>query len=71
MHDDRLACAPTGCASPQEQPFFATFAGVHPTSATCSCNGGDHGGAAVRDDNDDAFEQMVQAITDQIMAASA
>jgi L-fuculose-phosphate aldolase len=72
LHDDRLTCAPQGCASPQEQPFFATFGSVHPASATCTCGGGggdvaDTSGAGVTEAE---FEQMVQTITDQIMAAA-
>ena len=62
MPDSRLACAPQGCASPQEQPFLTTFDGPHPMSKSCSCEGG--GGEG------DAFEMMVQAITNQIMAGS-
>ncbi len=58
MPDSRLACAPSGCASKQDQPFLTTF--EHTASKSCECGGK---GAA-----DDGFEAMVQAITDQILA---
>jgi L-fuculose-phosphate aldolase len=62
---DRLACASTGCVGTENDQFLANF-NVQPMSAACSCDGGEvslgpaPGGAA--------FEQVVQAITDQIMA---
>ncbi len=64
LNDPRLACAPEGCASQPEQPFFAPF-DVRPSSAACECH---CDGSTDSASNDGAFEQMVQAITDQIMA---
>ncbi|MAE62847.1 MAG: aldolase [Phycisphaeraceae bacterium] len=67
MDDPRLECAPRGCVGEQNDPFFASF-DVRPTTATCSCNGGDvataHGGAG----DADPSEALVASITDQIMA---
>ena len=40
MKDDRLTCAPEGCVGDVNQPFFASF-DVRPTSAACSCDGGE------------------------------
>ena len=68
MHDDRLACAADGCASPQEQPFFTTFGDVVPTSAKCQCACGGESDSAGGDDH--AFEQLVRTITDQIISAA-
>ncbi len=66
--DDRLACAKTGCIGTENDQFLANF-NVQPMTAACSCNGGD---VAPKPDPDNAaFEQMVQAITDQIMATVA
>lgn len=66
LHDDRLVCAPEGCASPQEQPFFTTF--EEPASAVCECQTGGNGQSHAKED--EGFETLVQAITDQIMAAA-
>lgn len=67
LPDERLACAPTGCVGEVNQPFFASF--DQTASAECSCQGGhvehgQQGGIGT-----DQFEQMVQMITDQIVAA--
>jgi len=71
LHDDRLACAPQGCASRQEQPFLTSY-DVRPASATCSCDGGAVESHSTPGGVDEAqFEQMVQSITDQIMARAA
>jgi L-fuculose-phosphate aldolase len=71
FHDDRLACAPTGCVGQNNDSFLATF-DVRPSTASCSCNGGaaHHHPApspAGQTDGDPAFEAMVRAITNQIM----
>ncbi|MCC6581183.1 MAG: class II aldolase/adducin family protein [Phycisphaeraceae bacterium] len=70
MKDPRLACASTGCVTEDNQPFLATF-DDRPATASCDCDGGPVTAASVPSGNLDnaAFEQMVQAITDQIMAA--
>lgn len=70
MHDDRLACAAEGCASPLDQPFFTSF--DETPSASCDCHGNDKPSTASNNamsGNNAAFEQMVKSITDQILAA--
>ncbi|MEX0886333.1 MAG: class II aldolase/adducin family protein [Phycisphaeraceae bacterium] len=75
--DDRLACAAEGCIGTENQPFLAPF-DVRPASASCNCGGTggvSHASAlsnahASRPADDQAFEQLVQMITDQIMAAA-
>lgn len=76
--DPRLACAPEGCVGPSNEQFLTMFAD-QPMSAQCSCNGGavDHASSAQpqaqRADggmSEEAFEAMVKAITDQILAAA-
>jgi L-fuculose-phosphate aldolase len=67
FQDDRLACAASGCVGTQNDQFLANFA-VQPMSAACNCNGGHVDTKPVPDDAE--FEKMVQAITDQIMAAA-
>lgn len=64
MNDARLDCAPTGCVTDVNQPFFATF-DESPASATCNCHG-DVQKPADRTQGPE-FERMVQMITDQIM----
>jgi L-fuculose-phosphate aldolase len=72
--DERLACAPQGCVSRPDQPFLTAF-DVQPMSASCSCDGGAvttrgaSAGAAAG--GEEAFERLVQSITDQIMAAAS
>ncbi|MEX2672152.1 MAG: class II aldolase/adducin family protein [Phycisphaeraceae bacterium] len=82
MPDKRLACAPTGCIGDVNEPFLATF-DVRPATASCNCDGGavqnipsasttttttnGNGSATI---GDQEFEQMVQQITDQILAAA-
>lgn len=83
LEDSRLACAEAGCIGEENQPFLATF-DVHPAGAACSCQSGrvetrhsqsEHTDAPQRVPGEgsatqgNTFEQMVQAITDQIMAA--
>jgi L-fuculose-phosphate aldolase len=72
--DDRLSCATTGCVGAENQAFLTTF-GVQPMSAQCACGGGEvHSRAPVSigsPDGDPAFEQMVKAITEQILAAAS
>jgi hypothetical protein len=53
----------------QNHDFFATF-DVQPMSAQCECDGGEVQ-AASNTTGDAEFEQMVQTITDQIMASRA
>ncbi len=82
MEDSRLACADQGCIGQDNEAFLTSF-DVRPTGATCSCNGGavqsrHHEISAAghvpqdeplsEDQNENVFEQMVQAITDRIMA---
>ncbi len=66
--DDRLQCAPTGCIGTENDQFLTNF-GVQPMSASCSCDGGNVAFKSAAG-NSEAFERMVQAITDQIMAAA-
>ncbi len=66
MADPRLACAADGCIGEVNQPFFASF-DVRPTTAKCSCNGG-VAHTTTQPNHDDDMEQLVHAITDQIMA---
>ncbi|MFW6060084.1 MAG: class II aldolase/adducin family protein [Phycisphaeraceae bacterium] len=75
LEDSRLACAEEGCIGQENQPFLASF-DVRPAGATCSCDGGAvqqrHGQspqATEQSSTDSVFEQMVQTITDQILAA--
>ncbi len=63
--DDRLTCASAGCVGTDNDQFLANF-NVQPMSAACSCGGGDVEPKPV--ENDAAFELIVHAITDQIMA---
>jgi len=71
LPDERLSCAPTGCVGQDNDEFLATF-NVTPASASCSCNGGsvEHSSHQLDSVNNDAFEVMVQSITDQIMAGA-
>jgi len=62
LPDERLSCAPTGCVGSENQPFLASFP-VHPTTASCDCDGG------VTSTSEGNFEAMVQAITDQIVTS--
>jgi len=68
MQDPRLACAADGCVGEVNQPFFASF-DVRPTTAACNCNG-DVAQTSHRD-HDDGLEQLVQAITNEIVARMA
>ncbi|MFA9479780.1 class II aldolase/adducin family protein [Phycisphaerales bacterium AB-hyl4] len=75
--DARIACSADGCIGTENQPFLTPF-DVRPASASCSCNGGEvktekpntATAASTGSVDNDAFEQMVQSITDQIMAAA-
>lgn len=76
LHDSRLSCATDGCVGEDNDAFLATF-GIRPASASSARDGGSIDAAvgnAVSSGNgpvDEAqFEQMVQTITDQIMAAA-
>jgi L-fuculose-phosphate aldolase len=74
MEDSRLACAADGCVADDNDSFFAAF-DVRPATATCDCQGtvrreGAGADAASQPDSEQAFEKMVQVITDQIMAAA-
>jgi L-fuculose-phosphate aldolase len=74
--DERLACASAGCVGSVNEPFLATF-DVRPSGA-CACSTGEvtsnsasQATAAAGSAVDEAtFENMVQQITDQIMAAA-
>lgn len=66
LPDDRLACAPTGCVGEAAQPFLATFEKTASATASQITGAVQQAGAPM---SDEAFEQMVQSITDQIMAA--
>ncbi|QNN23639.1 class II aldolase/adducin family protein [Planctomycetales bacterium ZRK34] len=71
FNDPRLSCAADGCiGSTQNQPFLTMF-DARPASAVCDANGTvqSHGGASTSTVSDESFEQMVQTITDQIMAS--
>ncbi|MEX0775311.1 MAG: class II aldolase/adducin family protein [Phycisphaeraceae bacterium] len=81
LSDDRLACAAQGCIGAENQPFLTSF-DVRPASASCACDGGavqHHAGPEsspgakerISGMDEATFEQAVQAITDQIMAAVA
>jgi L-fuculose-phosphate aldolase len=70
LNDPRISCAPTGCVGEQNDEFFATF-DVRPASASCSCHDGKVQATAGSDGiSEEAFEAMVQTITDQIMSAA-
>ncbi|MCC7146170.1 MAG: class II aldolase/adducin family protein [Phycisphaeraceae bacterium] len=84
--DSRLTCAASGCVVEQNQPFLASF-DVRPMSAACACGSDEVTGRSTPLDaavqtavaahagsgpvSEETFEQMVAAITDQIMAAKA
>lgn len=72
LADERLTCSPQGCVgSVQNQPFLASF-DARPATAVCGADGivQSHGAASTSTVSDDAFETMVQSITDQIMASA-
>ena len=73
MDDPRLACAADGCVGQDNEQFFAGF-DVRPATATCAGDGTvcrQAPAAAPRGgEEDEAFEAMVQVITDQIMASA-
>ena len=78
--DDRLACAAEGCVGAEtNETFFAGFPDVRPTTASAPQDGGaaahprprppaSAAAAPGPDLDEEEFEQMVQTITDQIMA---
>jgi L-fuculose-phosphate aldolase len=69
MADPRLACAADGCVGGEvNQPFFASF-DVRPTTAACNCNG--DVAQTTNRNQDDGIEQLVQAITNEIVARMA
>jgi len=72
MDDPRLTCAPDGCVGSENQPFLTAF-DVRPSTAVASQDGGEAsttgGGGANGGVSEEAFEAMVQTITDQIMTA--
>ena len=68
ISDERLACIDQGCVGGDNQPFLATFDDT-PMSMTqgkgdCECHT-----SKSEAPKDDAFETLVQTITDQILAA--
>jgi len=73
LTDPRASCALDGCVGGrQNEPFLAGF-DVRPAGAACAVNGGPieqrhRGNVSDADPGDEqAFERMVQTITDQIM----
>ncbi len=72
--DPRLACAPEGCVGENNQDFLAMF-DVRPSSVSCDGTTGQVQQASSQRDlppamDEETFEQTVQLITDQIMAAA-
>ena len=67
LTDERIECAADGCVGQDNEPYLDSM-DVRPVSASCRCNGGsvvDRGEV-----QDGEYESLVQAITDQIMAAA-
>ncbi len=72
--DGRLACAKDGCIGQENQTFFANF-DLRPASASSPASGGPAQCQCTQNSlppgmDERSFDAMVQAITDQIMAAS-
>ena len=80
MNDPRLTCAPDGCVGAENQPFLTMFDDARggsllespgvPTSGVPTSVGMSSTPKPTADPTDEALEQMVQLITDQIMAAA-
>ncbi|MCX5661703.1 MAG: class II aldolase/adducin family protein [Planctomycetota bacterium] len=68
LPDARLACAPEGCIGTDNDDFLATF--DNPASAHCDCKTGEVEKSGASSSGGQDFEKLVQAITDQIMAAA-
>ncbi|MGC8540302.1 MAG: class II aldolase/adducin family protein [Phycisphaerae bacterium] len=66
MPDQRLACAPTGCIGSDNQPFLAGFDA--PTQSVCACQSDGHIESTGPVITEDKLEDLVQKMTDQIMA---
>ena len=66
LPDQRLACAPTGCIGSDNQPFLAGFDG--PTQSVCACRNDGHIESTGPVLTEDKLEDLVQKMTDQIMA---
>ncbi len=66
LPDQRLACAPTGCIGADNQPFLASFDGR--TQSVCACQEDGHIESTGATITEDQLEEMVQQMTDQIMA---
>jgi len=63
--DSRIACVEDGCVDQSNEAFLTTF-DVRPQSASCDCNGGEVKPASSLSSQE--LEQVVQTITDRIMA---
>lgn len=75
LPDERLACAPQGCIGQDNDAFITSF-DVRPVGVSSERNNGGEvkstpAGGVNSGPGNDSLEQMVQAITDQIMAAAA
>jgi hypothetical protein len=66
MPDQRLACAPTGCIGADNQAFLAGFEA--PTQSVCACQSDGHIESTGPVITEDKLEDLVQKVTDQIMA---
>ncbi|WP_428389520.1 class II aldolase/adducin family protein [Mucisphaera sp.] len=67
--DDRLSCATDGCVGVENEPFLTTF-GVQPMSAHANDQGNVNHTPATVPINEAEFEQLVQSITNQIVAGN-
>lgn len=65
--DERLSCAAEGCVGTENAAFLSTF--EQTASAQCAC-GGNNVQQTQETIGEAAFEEMVQTITDKIMAAA-
>lgn len=75
MPDKRLTCAPDGCVGQENDAFLAMFDNVHPSVAASAGSGGrvttgSSSASSSGRGGDQEFEDVVQAITDRIMAAA-
>ncbi len=70
MPDRRLSCATGGCIGSENQPFLATFDTYSQSACACRSDGRVEAADSTAI-SEDAFEAMVQQMTDQIMAGLA
>lgn len=68
LPDQRLACAPEGCVGTDNAAFLATFEQTASASCACGCKEVSKTQEPI---GEAAFEELVQTITDQIMASVA